>query len=314
MLLTSLGSEVIDSELVKLLNAHGIRTVTDFLNEQDEKLLGIDEFSTISVKRCKRKIVDAINPRNQNVKFGASLSTGSDCLDAVLGGGLLDGKIIEIFGASGSGKSQLAMALAANCCIQGRPVHYIDTNNDFSPEQMRRTVMGKLRWTSTAQSESKRVKRSPSDQNHVANEVLDHCKVLKTFILEDLIDQLYGLGTTLSGLLILDNLASLVMPLLGSSDGGLSEVSGYLSLLREYMRRISHRNGLSVIVINNAYVKPETVKPFLGKFMHNFADMRLLIERTSTSQIMIQTLNDEEQAQKKVGLSFNECGLMDCFN
>jgi RecA/RadA recombinase len=53
--------------------------------------------------------------------------------DALLNGGLMTGELLEIFGTSGTGKTQLCMTLAANVALYlKKQVFYIDCKNDFS--------------------------------------------------------------------------------------------------------------------------------------------------------------------------------------
>src|ERR671930_360557 len=44
-----------------------------------------------------------------------TISTGSNAIDALLGGGIQIGMITDIYGESASGKSQICFTLSANC-------------------------------------------------------------------------------------------------------------------------------------------------------------------------------------------------------
>ncbi|WP_101477942.1 RecA family protein [Candidatus Nitrosotalea bavarica] len=63
------------------------------------------------------------------------ISTGLLGLDDLLGGGIMDGMIIDIFGPGGSGKTQLAMQISLNS-LQDGIVLYQDTTGGFRPERM----------------------------------------------------------------------------------------------------------------------------------------------------------------------------------
>ena len=63
------------------------------------------------------------------------ISTGLLGLDDLLGGGIVSGTIIDIFGPGGSGKTQLAMQISLNS-LQGGIVLYQDTTGGFRPERM----------------------------------------------------------------------------------------------------------------------------------------------------------------------------------
>lgn len=64
------------------------------------------------------------------------IETGLPTLDEFLGGGIRKGIITDIYGANGTGKTQLAMQISINSLIQGGNVLYQDTTGDFRPERM----------------------------------------------------------------------------------------------------------------------------------------------------------------------------------
>jgi RecA/RadA recombinase len=65
-----------------------------------------------------------------------TISTGSKATDALLGGGIRTGMITDIYGESGSGKSQLCFTLCANCVKDAASTLFIDTAGTFRPERI----------------------------------------------------------------------------------------------------------------------------------------------------------------------------------
>lgn len=65
------------------------------------------------------------------------ISTGSVALDALLGGGIRTGLITDIYGESGSGKSQLCFTIAVNCAKNGGKVLFVDTSGTFRAERIK---------------------------------------------------------------------------------------------------------------------------------------------------------------------------------
>jgi DNA repair protein RAD51 len=63
------------------------------------------------------------------------ISTGLLGLDDLLGGGIANGIIIDIFGPGGSGKTQLAIQISLNSLHDGM-ILYQDTTGGFRPERM----------------------------------------------------------------------------------------------------------------------------------------------------------------------------------
>ncbi|MGC8775723.1 MAG: recombinase RecA [Minisyncoccia bacterium] len=63
-----------------------------------------------------------------------TISTGSFSLDLALGGGLPRGRIVEIFGPEGSGKTTLALTVIAEAQKQGGKAAFIDAEHALDPE------------------------------------------------------------------------------------------------------------------------------------------------------------------------------------
>ncbi|MBL7001361.1 MAG: recombinase RecA [Nitrosopumilus sp.] len=64
------------------------------------------------------------------------ISTGLQKLDKFLAGGIPDGVIVDIFGANGTGKTQLLLQLSVNSIKNGGNVLYLDTTGEFRPERI----------------------------------------------------------------------------------------------------------------------------------------------------------------------------------
>ncbi len=73
-----------------------------------------------------------------------TISTGSRAIDAVLGGGIRTGMITNIYGESGSGKSQLCFTVCANCAKHSANILFIDTTGNFRPERIMEISGSKL--------------------------------------------------------------------------------------------------------------------------------------------------------------------------
>lgn len=64
------------------------------------------------------------------------IKTGLEKLDNILGGGIKNGIITDIFGESGAGKTQLAMQVMVNSLLEGGTIFYQDTTGTFRPERL----------------------------------------------------------------------------------------------------------------------------------------------------------------------------------
>lgn len=72
------------------------------------------------------------------------ISSGSEALDRLLGGGFETGAITECFGEFGSGKTQIGHALCVNLLAKDQEAAavYIDTENTFRPERIKQLAEG----------------------------------------------------------------------------------------------------------------------------------------------------------------------------
>jgi DNA repair protein RadA len=70
-------------------------------------------------------------------------SSGSDTLDRLLGGGFRAGRLTQVYGRSGSGKSQLGMQTALLAAREGRRTLFIDCEGSFRPERMEEVALAR---------------------------------------------------------------------------------------------------------------------------------------------------------------------------
>ncbi len=70
------------------------------------------------------------------------ISTGMITLDNLLGGGIAAGTITDIFGPSGTGKTQIAMQICVNSIKNGKII-YQDTTGGFRPERILQLIKSK---------------------------------------------------------------------------------------------------------------------------------------------------------------------------
>ncbi len=196
-----------------------------------------------------------------------TLSTGITSLDKILEhGGLRPGRIYEVFGPPGVGKTQLVMHLSAENSRNGRETMYIDTKNDFSS----------LRFHDMLQDEDK------ASSLHLA----------KVFSLADLVEVTASLASSRklpkkAQLFIVDNLASLVWPELGSRK--MTAVMAMMRRVCRNLRTIASRRDAVVVIVNNMTSK---FKPSLGKLYVNVVDASLHFEsKTKISLVKVTRKN-----------------------
>ena len=82
----------------------------------------------------KKDIIKAIEQLDSNKN---QISTNSNNLNNVIGGGFQSRTTYVVFGANKTGKTQLCHQIAVQCIRQSQRVIYLDTENTFRPERIR---------------------------------------------------------------------------------------------------------------------------------------------------------------------------------
>ncbi len=83
-------------------------------------------------------MADAFTARDALDRLGGfpTFTSGSRALDGLLGGGFRAGRVTEVYGRSGCGKTQLAMQTALCVAASNELAVYVDTEGAFRPERV----------------------------------------------------------------------------------------------------------------------------------------------------------------------------------
>ncbi len=74
----------------------------------------------------------------------AQISTGTECIDEHLGGGINPESITLVYGEPETGKSTLAMQCAVHCALQNLKVLYVDSDNTFAASRLAQLSGGRF--------------------------------------------------------------------------------------------------------------------------------------------------------------------------
>ncbi|MFO7793760.1 MAG: DNA repair and recombination protein RadB [Candidatus Nanohaloarchaea archaeon] len=155
------------------------------------------------------------------------VSTGSELLDDLLKGGLEKGVITNVYGESGTGKTNFAVQVAAEVAKNGK-VAYIDTEGGFSPERM------------------KQIADEEALENLVIRNPVDFEQQ------EDAVDQLEELVEDENiDLVVLDSAVSLYR--LKVDGDNAQEMNQKLSNQLSELSKIARTNNIPVIITNQVY-------------------------------------------------------------
>lgn len=76
--------------------------------------------------------------------MASKISTGSNCIDNILEGGIKPETITMIYGEPETGKTTLAIQCAANCSMHGLKILFVDCDQTFSPKRLSQIAPNKF--------------------------------------------------------------------------------------------------------------------------------------------------------------------------
>ncbi|XP_053130656.1 DNA repair protein RAD51 homolog 4 isoform X4 [Hemicordylus capensis] len=139
------------AEMARLLKANGIRTVVDLVSsdlEETAQKCSLSYKALVAIRRVLLAQFSAF-PVNgaelyEELKSAtAILSTGSKSVDKLLDSGLYTGEMTEFVGASGSGKTQVCLKIAATVSQSLRQgVLYLDSMGGFTASRLLQMLQG----------------------------------------------------------------------------------------------------------------------------------------------------------------------------
>ena len=201
-----------------------------------------------------------------NIQNQERMPCGCKCIDDLLGGGFERGIVTQIYGASGTGKTNICIQLAVAAVRSGKKVVFIDTEG-FSAERFRQI----------AGEDAKKVAGEiiiyePASLDQQYSAVLELEKIMNEKI----------------GLIILDSAALFYR--LGLSMDDSNEEN--MALRRELVNQIGLLHGLArkyviaVVITNQVYKDVSTGElcPIGGNALEHLSKTIILLERTGPSK------------------------------
>nr|CAG8549377.1 7746_t:CDS:2 [Entrophospora candida] len=246
------------------------------INSSDIKKLTENGFHTVeSVAYSPKKALLKIHKRRHELIY---ITTGSNQLDNLLGGGIETGSITEIFGEFRTGKSQLCHTLAITCQLpanmggsEGKCI-YIDTENTFRPERLI--------------SIAERFELN-------GDEALDNVAVARAYNTDHQFDLLISAAAMMAesrfALLIVDSVTSLYRTDY-SGRGELAARQMHLAKFLRSLQRLADEFGVAVIITNQVVAtvdgnmgmfSGDTKKPIGGNIIAHTSTTRLYLRKGS---------------------------------
>ena len=275
MKLCNVQHGILSAKVLQDLNNNMIIFVRDFIGH-DPRLLKqkCSSLTFEDIFQLRAYLIQAFGPTVIQADSGENQVLKNNLLE------LKTNHIYEIYGPPGVGKTQFGLAMAGRLSEEGQ-VFYIDTKNDFSISRLK-SMMKNLK-------------------------MLSNVSIAKAFDLHEAIKITETLSkATLANpkLLILDNIASLIWPLL--DDEKFDEVFKRIAKLQSSLRRMAFHHKMAILVVNNAV--NNGTRPALGKLFSKVANTRLFIKN---NEITVEKCSpfDKLKHCDKFCININEKGV-----
>ena len=230
------------------------------------------------------------------------IKTGSKNFDALLGGGLETGAIVECFGEFGSGKTQIGHVLAVNSqSIEKDAVAvYIDTENTFRPERIIQLAKG-------AGLDEEQVLKNIK----VARAYNSDHQMLLAEKIEDLIKK-QGMNVKL---VVIDSLtAHFRAEFIGR--GTLADRQQKLNKHMHVLLKLADTNNLCVYVTNQVMAKPDMffgdpTQAIGGHIVAHASTFRVYLRKGKKGTRVAKLIDSPNMPEVEAGFYVDETGVKD---
>ncbi len=206
------------------------------------------------------------------------IPSGCQGIDSLLGGGFESGIITQIYGESGSGKTNIAIQLSVQTVKLGSKVIFIDTEG-FSPDRF-----VQIAGDNAKEIASKILVFQPLslEQQHMA--IRDAARIA-------------GQGF---GLVVLDSATSLYRAALESTDN--RQIKRSLTSQISELQEIARRYNIPVVITNQVYMDIDTgiLRPVGGTSMEHLCKAILVLEKLGEGRRRMRVVKHRSQPEGEV--------------
>ncbi|XP_052075023.1 DNA repair protein RAD51 homolog 4-like isoform X1 [Mytilus californianus] len=268
-------------DVVATLKDNGIRSVIDLITQnledlsQKTKLSYKDLVAIVNVLLAQYSTFPVTGEALYNTILTSTsiLPTACQGFDQILDGGMYTGEVTEIAGEIASGKTQICLSMTASViCHSKQNVMYVDTSGGFCAERLEEILHTKY-------------------QQGDNSDVFSHIRCIQTYDIYSLLSELHQIKVNItqqsdpfySGLklIIIDNVASVIYPILG---GNQLDGHGLIVQLSQLLKLLAVDYSLSVLVSNNVVVSDGEKKASLGKVWSHVPHTRVLLSSMGDQQ------------------------------
>jgi len=223
------------------------------------------------------------------------IPTGCGSLDEQLGGGLLEGNMVLVYGEAETGKTTLAIQCAVNCARMGYKTIFIDCEDTFSPKRMAQIA---------------------PDFEDIAPQII----LMKPGDFEQqgaVIDRLNEYISEKVGFIVVDTITGLYREKLGDDMKGTFALNRELNRQMASLTQITKTRKLASLIVGQVrsviLEEQEQVQPVATRVLRFWTDTTIVLKPTAQAHVIKVTV--EKRAEKRPTKSFflkiEEKGLQD---
>ena len=206
------------------------------------------------------------------------ISTGIGTLDNLLGGGIAAGTITDIFGSSGTGKTQIAMQICVNSIKNGKIIYH-DTTGGFRPERILQLIKSK----------------------YLDDKLLDNIMVARVTNIAEQIEYVNKISKINPILLVIDNITDLFTFEYSRESNSLEKHVKFM----EYMHMLgmlSIRKKISIVVTNTVRQADESERESLDKSISMFTHKKIKLTKSGQKFVaeVLPSFDDKKVISYKI--------------
>lgn len=188
------------------------------------------------------------------------IKTGLKKLDDALGGGLRNGTITDIFGASSTGKTQLALQIVAHTLSQGGTIFYQDTTGSFRPERLMDLLKSK----------------------GLDSRLLDRITVGRITNTAEQLNNISKINESNFSLVIIDNVTDLFSFEYSKEEHMLEKTTQFAKYMKQLSQTAFNKN-IPIVIVNMMRKKDDIEQENLDSIISLFTHIKIKLEKKSTS-------------------------------
>ncbi|XP_066492679.1 DNA repair protein RAD51 homolog 4 [Tiliqua scincoides] len=305
------------AEMVQLLKTNGIKTVVDLVSSDLEEIARKCLLSYKALVAVKRVLlaqfssfpVNGADLYEELKNSTAILSTGCKSLDKLLDSGLYTGEVTEFMGASGSGKTQVCLNIAASVSQSlEQGVLYVDSTGGLTALRLLQLLQYR---TEKEDQQAEALRRIQIVRVFDAYKMLDVLQDFRGSVAQQIMNASLPVKV-----LVVDSISAVISPLLGSRQPDAMALMIHLGC---ELKTLAKELGIAVVVTNHVTrdLNSGRLKPALGRSWSFVPSTRVLLEtweeprgETSSCRIVSLTKSPRQPVGIQVQLDLGNWELL----